>query len=110
MNHADTSTPRATFTSIETSTAEDWQLIAREFGGFARQLPDRILHHLGMDRDMREAYRDSPHYTLTEEFCAKYDSPAFDPAAETLPLSHFEPMLRRVLAEPRNSIYRAALD
>lgn len=69
-----------------------------------------FFHHLGMDRDMREAYRDSPHYALTEEFCAKYDSPAFDPAAETLPLSHFEPMLRRVFAEPRNSIYRAALD
>ena len=40
------SAARATFTSIETSTAEDWQLIAREFGGFARLLPDRILKHL----------------------------------------------------------------
>ena len=188
---------RATFTSIESSSAADWQVIAKEFGDFARALPDRILthmklldgdfggfpidrlthclqtatrahrdgrdeeyvvcallhdlgdvlatynhpdvaaallkpfvseayhwmvahhgifqgyyffHHLGMDRDMRAQFRDSPHYALTEEFCAKYDSPAFDPEAETLPLAFFEPMLRRVFAQPRNSIYRAALD
>ena len=40
------SAARATFTSIESSTAADWQVIAKEFGGFARQLPDRILTHL----------------------------------------------------------------
>jgi predicted HD phosphohydrolase len=192
-----TDTPRASFTSIETSTAEDWQLIAKEFGSFARALPDRILshlkllegdfggfpvdrlthclqtatraerggedeeyivcallhdigdtlgtwnhpdvaaallkpfvseanhwmvghhgifqgyyffHHLGMDRDLREQFRASPHYTRTERFCAIYDSPAFDGAAETRPLAHFEPMLRRVFAQPVHSIYRSALD
>ena len=29
-----------------------------------------FFHHLGMDRDMREAFRDSPHFVRTEEFCA----------------------------------------
>lgn len=186
---------RATFTSMETSTAEDWGLIRGESMAFQRQLPDRLLahlkvlegdyggfpvdrythslqtatralrdgrdeqyvvaalfhdigdtlgpynhfdiaaailkpflseenlwmvqhhgifqgyyffHHLGLDRDMREQYRDHPHFTRTEEFCALYDNPAFDGKAETLPMSEFEPMVRRVFAKPINSIYKPA--
>ena len=30
--------------------------------------------------------------------------------AETLPISEFEPMLRRLMAQPRNTIYKAALE
>jgi predicted HD phosphohydrolase len=66
-----------------------------------------FFHHVGMDRDMRDAFRDHPYFARTEEFCAKYDAPAFDAAAETRPLAFFEPMLRRVLAAPRRSIYTA---
>ena len=36
--------------------------------------------------------------------------PAFDPRAETLPLQYFEPMVRRVLAVPRESLYMAYAD
>lgn len=68
-----------------------------------------FFHHLGMDRDMREQFRGHPHFARTEEFCAQYDNPAFDPAAETLPIAEFEPMLRRVFAQPRNTIYKAAV-
>src|SRR3954465_12456037 len=32
-----------------------------------------FFHHLGMDRNMRDAFRDHPHYAQTEEFCARYD-------------------------------------
>jgi len=39
-----------------------------------------------------------------------YDSPAFDAHAETLPISEFEPMLRRVFTKPVNSLYKAALE
>jgi hypothetical protein len=35
-----------------------------------------------------------------------YDSPAFDAKGETLPLSEFEPMLRRVMSVPRRTIYK----
>ena len=69
-----------------------------------------FFHHIGMDRDMREQFRSHPHFARTEEFCALYDSPAFDPQGDTLPLSAFEPMLRRLMAQPRNSIYKSALD
>jgi len=59
---------------------------------------------------MREVFRDSPWFAQTEEFCARYDGPAFDAEAEFLPLEFFEPMLRRVFAQPRNSIYKAAIE
>ncbi|MBK8072470.1 MAG: phosphohydrolase [Ramlibacter sp.] len=68
-----------------------------------------FFHHIGLDQNMREQFRGHEHFARTEEFCALYDNPAFDPAAETLPLSVFEPMLRRLMAQPRQSIYKAAL-
>ena len=64
-----------------------------------------FFHHLGLDRDLRDQFKEHPHYGRTEEFCALYDNPAFDAAAETLPIEEFMPMLRRVMAQPRNSIY-----
>jgi predicted HD phosphohydrolase len=189
---SDRSAARATFTSMERSTAEDWQVIASQSPGFASRLPDRILahlrlldgdyggfavdrlthslqtatlahrdgrdeeyvvcalvhdigdtlgtynhfdvaaaivkpfvseenhwmvqqhgvfqgyyffHHLGMDRDLRERFRGHPSFTHTEEFCARYDGPAFDPRGETLPLEFFEPMVRRVFTAPQRSLY-----
>ena len=67
-----------------------------------------FFHHLGLDRSMRDQYLGHAHYARTEEFCALFDNPAFDPQAETLPMSEFEPMVRRVFAKPRNSIYMPA--
>ncbi len=66
-----------------------------------------FFHHLGMDRDMRDTYRGHPHYGRTEEFCARYDGPAFDASYDTFPLAFFEPLLRRVFAQPRFTIYSA---
>lgn len=183
---------RASFTTMEASTAEDWESITAEFASFARALPDRILSHLrllegdcggfpvdrlthslqtatrahldgrdeeyvvcallhdigdtlgsfnhpdiaaailkpfvseqnhwmvekhgifqgyyffqhiGLNRHMREQFRGHPYFECTAEFCAKYDGPAFDPKGETLSVSFFEPMLRRVFAHPKHSIY-----
>jgi len=189
-------TAHATFTNMQHSTREDWQVIAADFVPFARALPDRVLshlklldgdfggfpvdrlthslqtatrawragrdeeyvvcallhdigdtlgpynhpeiaasllqpfvseenhwmvkhhgifqgyyffHHLGMDRNLRDQFKGHPLYDRTEEFCAVYDAPAFDAKAETLPLAEFEPMLRRVLAQPVRSVYKAAV-
>jgi predicted HD phosphohydrolase len=68
-----------------------------------------FFHHIGLDRDMRDQFRGHPHYEQTAEFVALYDNPAFDPTAEALPLSFFEPMLQRLMAQPRQSIYKAAM-
>jgi predicted HD phosphohydrolase len=63
------------------------------------------FHFLGMDRDMREKFRGSPHFDACAEFCAKYDQAAFDPDYDSEPLEFFEPMVRRVLARPLASMY-----
>lgn len=52
-------------------------------------------HHIGWDRNARDALRGSEHYERTEEFCAKYDMLAFDPDGTTPPLSHYEPLIRK---------------
>ena len=61
---------------------------------------------IGLDPNMREQFRDQPElFARTAEFCEKYDGPAFAQGGDTLPLSFFEPMVRRVFAKPKNSIY-----
>ena len=56
---------------------------------------------VGEDPDARERYRGHEWFDSCEEFCLLYDQAAFDPSYESLPLEFFEPMLRRVFAEPR---------
>lgn len=65
-----------------------------------------FFHHVGLNRDAREVFRDHPHFERTAEFCEKYDSPAFDPKIECMPLDAFLPMVDRVFEKPRNSIYK----
>ncbi|MCI2419469.1 HD domain-containing protein [Saccharopolyspora sp. K220] len=60
-------------------------------------------HHYGLDRNVRDRYRDSPHYQACVDFCERYDQSSFDPAYDTLPLEFFEPMVRRVFAKPKHS-------
>jgi predicted HD phosphohydrolase len=69
-----------------------------------------FFHHVGMDRNMREAFRGHPYFARTEEFCAKYDGPAFDPRRTARPLSFFEPMVRKLFAAPTRSMYVAAME
>jgi len=64
-----------------------------------------FFHHVGMDRHMRDRFKGHPHYERTAEFIALYDNPAFDAGKEILPIEVFEPMLRRVMAAPKRSIY-----
>jgi predicted HD phosphohydrolase len=188
----DAATSRATFTTMEESTVEDWAIIAAKAAEFARHLPDRVLghlgllnrdhggfavdrlqhslqtatrahragedeeyvvcallhdigdmlgsynhadvaaailkpfvsdanhwmvkkhavfqgyyyfHHVGMDRNLREQFRGHPCFERTALFCERYDAPAFDPRGEILPLEFFQPMVRRVLATPREGFY-----
>ena len=69
-----------------------------------------FFHHLGMDRNMREQFRGHPCFERTAEFCEKYDGPAFNPNGETLPLEFFEPMVQRLFAQPKNTIYKSAIE
>ncbi|WP_417518834.1 HD domain-containing protein [Minwuia sp.] len=69
-----------------------------------------FFHHLGLDRDMREQFRGHPAFQRTADFCEKYDAAAFDPNFESMPLEAFRPMVARVVAKPKRSIYKAAVE
>ena len=64
-----------------------------------------FFHHLGLDRNLRDGFKDHPWYEYTAQFCHLYDQAAFDPDYKSEPLGFFEPMVRRLFAAPRNSIY-----
>ena len=68
-----------------------------------------FFHYIGLDRDARDQFKGHPCYGRTEEFCAVYDNPAFDPKAETYPIETFEPMMKRVFANLQRSPYKAAM-
>ena len=69
-----------------------------------------FFHHIGMNRNMRDMFKSSPHFERTAEFVELYDNPAFDPKRKVLPLIEFEPMVRRLMAAPKNSVYKAAME
>ena len=58
-------------------------------------------HHCGGDRNSREIYRDHPWYQDAIDFCHLYEQNCFDPEYDSEPLQFFEPILRRVMSQPR---------
>jgi predicted HD phosphohydrolase len=55
--------------------------------------------HFGGDPDAREKHRDTldpATFKLAEQFADEWDQVAFDPEYDTLPLEHFEPLVRKV--------------
>jgi predicted HD phosphohydrolase len=69
-----------------------------------------FFHHLGLDRNMRDQFKDHPYAAACQEFIDKYDCPAFDPAYDNLPLEFFEPMVMKLFQTPRTSVYKKAME
>lgn len=63
------------------------------------------FEHLGLDKNMREQFRGHPHFERTLKFCDAYDEKAFDPDLDTMPLDALMPTLRRVMLNPKRTIY-----
>lgn len=98
-NHADIA---ATILEPYVSEANHWMVKHHAiFQGYY------FFEYLGLNKNLRDEYKEHPHYDRTLEFIEKYDAPAFDPDAETYPLSFFEPMLVKVFEKPRQSLYMA---
>jgi predicted HD phosphohydrolase len=57
--------------------------------------------HYGGDLDRRARWREAEWYGVAEAFADEWDQMSFDPAFPTPALSHYEPLVRRVFAEPR---------
>lgn len=58
-------------------------------------------HHLGGDRHERDQFKDHPYFKACVRFCERYDQNSFDPDYDTLPIEHFEPIVKCVFAESR---------
>lgn len=69
-----------------------------------------FFDYIGLDKNLRDNFKDHPYYEYTAQFCHLYDQMAFDPDYESEPLEFFEPMVRRLFAVPKNSVYKAALE
>jgi predicted HD phosphohydrolase len=80
---------------------ENWWMMAHHgvFQGYY------FFHYLGLDRNMRDQFRGHPSFERTAMFCARHDQNAFDPNYDTMPLDAFVPMVQRVMARPKHSIY-----
>lgn len=55
-------------------------------------------HHLGGDRNGRDAFADHPWYQLCVDFCAQWDQNSFDPDGPIDPLDSFVDEVREVFA------------
>jgi len=96
-NHADLAA-----TILEPFVSERNHWIVKHHGIFQGYY---FFHHLGLDRNLRDRYRDHPYWRDCAEFCDKYDQNCFDPEYDTLPLEHFEPIVHKLFSTPRRSLY-----
>jgi len=69
-----------------------------------------FFDYIGLDKNLRDNFRGHEHFEYTAQFCHLYDQMAFDPDYKSEPLEFFEPMVRRLFASPKNSVYKDALD
>lgn len=99
--------PEVAAAILQPFVSEEELWICRNHGAFQGYY---YFHYLGIDRNVREKHRGNPHFEACAEFCAKYDQAAFDPDYDTLPLEFFEPMVRRVMARPRNETAITAME
>jgi hypothetical protein len=63
---------------------------------------------IGKDPDARRQYASEPWYEAACVFTDGWDQTSFDPEYDTLPLSHFEPMIVRVFATPKRALALSA--
>jgi predicted HD phosphohydrolase len=57
--------------------------------------------HFGGDPNARDQYKGEPWFDLTAQFADEWDQIAFDPDYDTLPLEHFEPLVREKFARAK---------
>ena len=100
-NHADVAA-----TILEPYITEENHWIIKHHGIFQGYY---FFHYVGLDRDGRDAFKDHPHYQACADFCHLYDQNSFDVDYDSEPLEFFLPMVQRVLATPKKSLYKKAM-
>lgn len=100
-NHADVAA-----TILQPYISEENHWIIKHHGIFQGYY---FFDHLGMDGNAREAFKDHPHYQACVDFCHLYDQNSFDSEYESEPLEFFVPMIERLFAAPKQSLYLKAM-
>ena len=100
-NHADVAA-----TLLEPYVSEENHWIVKHHGIFQGYY---FFHYVGLERDGRDAFKEHPHYQACVDFCHLYDQNSFDIDYESEPLEFFVPMVERLLAMPKKSLYAKAL-
>lgn len=57
-------------------------------------------HFFGGDRNIRDQFKQHQWYQDAIDFCHKYDQNCFDPNYDSEPVEFFEPLVRKMLANP----------
>ena len=96
FNHADIAAAM-----LEPFVSEENHWIVKHHGIFQGYY---FFQHIGLDRNLRDRFRDHPHFEACAAFC-RLDQAAFDPDFTSAPLSDFEPMVRRLFSAPKRSLY-----
>ena len=61
---------------------------------------------IGIDKSLRENYRNHKWFESCDKFCRDWDQMSFDPKYPTKPLEHFKPMIKEVFSrEPFDPKY-----
>lgn len=97
LNHADLAA-----TILQPFVSEENHWMVKHHGIFQGYY---FFHHIGLDRNMRDQFRDDACYQQTARFVERYDNPAFDPNKTLLPLEFFEPLVKNVFSAPKRSLY-----
>jgi predicted HD phosphohydrolase len=102
LNHADLAA-----TILQPFVSEENHWMVKHHGIFQGYY---FFHHIGMDRNMRDQFKDNTNYQRTAYFVEHYDNPAFDPHKILLPLDFFEPLVKNVFSAPKRSLYPVGQD
>ena len=57
-------------------------------------------HHVGLDPNGRDQYKEHPWYNSCVRFCERLDQCSFDPAYDSETLQYFEPLVHEVFSRP----------
>ena len=96
-NHADLAA-----TMLQPFVSEENYWIVKHHGIFQGYY---FFEFLGLDKNMRDKYSNSPYFESCREFCEKYDQNSFDPDYDTLDLDFFIPKVKELFKKPKKSIY-----
>ena len=59
-----------------------------------------FFEYSGLDKNLRDKYKNHEYYGDCEEFCRKYDQNSFDPNFTSIPLDEFAPIIERIFTTP----------